>query len=585
MGEIPIIAVKTELFIHNGASRAFLADAVAVYDNSINSIGYTLYNYASEMSINEGAFKFIRVDGVSPSENTITSGEYPLLYYYNAVFDKRQPINSPARAMVSWLISADGQKAVKTAGYIPIREVDAEAVKITDFLYNEKGTGREINKDEYNDGWYYTVDIYRTPFKLMAYNEKTKHNEFRGLKDKDLLNKINNFIEEAENSFPDEYITETSFRIVNGYLFINVFCSSAKDSDKYFYDGKVGYFDLYEGTQIELTDLFYKESDFISSVNGSIINQINITNSKNSNGREIKLMRPFEGITKDVIITMNEYEYEFEHVNKLNIIFPSDNIYFGKKTTFIYNDIGSNMLIADKSRSMDGIFTDDVIISSSGYTFYDENNVYTVAEGNITREPISAKGYDFSLVSSDYKIMLRKIYLCKKDIAEKLNNVVLSYIYNNISAEKLSELAKVKDLTKADIDCNVDGTIDRTGKNIILVYISGYVEVARSDVYLHDSFSKTFIFDINTGTEYSYNDLLLPDFKAYNIMLEEVPQSDLNGLYVDYIIPDKVRIYNNVFKILFTTADNSILHKNATKNDNCLFYIPEEYFNWDILGK
>ena len=56
------------------------------------------------------------MDGVLPTPETILSKEYPLAMGYYAVIRKDEPADSPARKIVAWLLSDEGQRAVTTAG-------------------------------------------------------------------------------------------------------------------------------------------------------------------------------------------------------------------------------------------------------------------------------------------------------------------------------------------------------------------------------------------------------------------------------------------------------------------------------------
>ena len=99
-------------------SMAGIIDAVANYDNSKDSIGYSYYYYATTMYGNEN-IKFLAVDGVSPNHDTIKDESYPLItaYYIVTLKDtKNTAVNKVKKAM----LESKGQEIARNAGYIEI---------------------------------------------------------------------------------------------------------------------------------------------------------------------------------------------------------------------------------------------------------------------------------------------------------------------------------------------------------------------------------------------------------------------------------------------------------------------------------
>ncbi|MDR1217823.1 MAG: substrate-binding domain-containing protein, partial [Oscillospiraceae bacterium] len=123
-----------------------LVEVVSSYDNARDAIGYSVFYYVNNMYGNS-RFKLLGVDGVKPSRETIERGEYPLEDYYYAVVRKDTPADSPARKLVDWLLTDDGQTIAARAGYIPLRPLEnvfpdetLDPVYIGD-AYNSSGTG------------------------------------------------------------------------------------------------------------------------------------------------------------------------------------------------------------------------------------------------------------------------------------------------------------------------------------------------------------------------------------------------------------------------------------------------------------
>lgn len=102
------------------AGMGGLIDSVAAYDNAESAIGYSVFYYATDMYGNDEV-KLLGVDGVVPTGATIADGSYPLITYYYAVIRKDTPETDPARKMVDWLLSEEGQQVAEAAGYVPMK--------------------------------------------------------------------------------------------------------------------------------------------------------------------------------------------------------------------------------------------------------------------------------------------------------------------------------------------------------------------------------------------------------------------------------------------------------------------------------
>jgi phosphate transport system substrate-binding protein len=72
------------------------------------------------MYVVEGA-RLLAVNGVLPTKETISSQEYPLTTAYYAVIKSNEPSDSPARKLLNWLLSDEGQSVADKAGYVPLR--------------------------------------------------------------------------------------------------------------------------------------------------------------------------------------------------------------------------------------------------------------------------------------------------------------------------------------------------------------------------------------------------------------------------------------------------------------------------------
>ena len=97
-----------------------LIDAIASYNNSANAIGYSVYYYASYMYTQPG-LKFIEIDGVMPTDETIADESYPHINPYFVAIRAEEAEGSPARTLRDWILSHEGEEAIKAAGYIPVK--------------------------------------------------------------------------------------------------------------------------------------------------------------------------------------------------------------------------------------------------------------------------------------------------------------------------------------------------------------------------------------------------------------------------------------------------------------------------------
>jgi phosphate transport system substrate-binding protein len=102
------------------AEMGALVDAVAVYTNEEDAIGYSYYYYVTDMWKNDKV-KLLAVDGVYPDKNTISDGTYPIRTAYYAVMRSDEPKESNARKLLSWILSPQGQQIAEEAGYVKVK--------------------------------------------------------------------------------------------------------------------------------------------------------------------------------------------------------------------------------------------------------------------------------------------------------------------------------------------------------------------------------------------------------------------------------------------------------------------------------
>ncbi|MDR1664489.1 MAG: substrate-binding domain-containing protein [Clostridiales bacterium] len=105
---------------------ADLIDAVAVYDNAENALGYSMFYYVSDM-YSYSNIRLLSVDGVKPTRESIAAGEYKFVTHYYAVIRGDTPEDHPAREFLRWMLSGEGQRVAQNTGYVTLAPMDAPA--------------------------------------------------------------------------------------------------------------------------------------------------------------------------------------------------------------------------------------------------------------------------------------------------------------------------------------------------------------------------------------------------------------------------------------------------------------------------
>lgn len=96
-----------------------LIETLASYNNSGNSLGYSVFYYAKKMYEVPG-LKLLSVDGVMPSDESIGSGKYPFLNQYYLVIREDTKEDSETMKLYNYILSNNGKADMKKAGYIPL---------------------------------------------------------------------------------------------------------------------------------------------------------------------------------------------------------------------------------------------------------------------------------------------------------------------------------------------------------------------------------------------------------------------------------------------------------------------------------
>ena len=309
MGEIPLMQAPTAL---RPGSMDTLVDAIAGYDGAGGSIGYSVYSYVGGMYDADGGVKMLKVNEVAPSAAAIADGSYPCTGYNYAVIRADEPQDSPARLLIEYILTDEGQQTIADTGYFapldPTAGIDVTIRNLN--LYVQTGTG----KREYRrSAWYYQTnaltdslcipyaDGYTLHGRRYAFDTRrpvTGNPALDAEVEAYLLDAVCNMVEmisTADFNSQEEIPTVPigfSFTQVNGYLSVKVTRGTAYAST-YTY-GAI--WDIDTGKRLSLSDLFIYQSDFIQALNAAVQRRIDYVSAF---GEYTETIYPFEGIEAD----------------------------------------------------------------------------------------------------------------------------------------------------------------------------------------------------------------------------------------------------------------------------------------------
>ncbi|MDR1329006.1 MAG: substrate-binding domain-containing protein [Oscillospiraceae bacterium] len=80
-------------------------------------IGYNIYSWSILQNLDAMDLKTVAVDGVKPDNKTLADGSYPLMVYTYSYYNAD---NAKGKALTDWLLTAEGQSVIASAGYVGI---------------------------------------------------------------------------------------------------------------------------------------------------------------------------------------------------------------------------------------------------------------------------------------------------------------------------------------------------------------------------------------------------------------------------------------------------------------------------------
>lgn len=555
MKDLELMEPKTETI---PATMSGLMDSIASYDNSTNAIGYSVYSYAAEMYIAASKVKFLKIDDVAPNTSSMADGSYPLLSYNYAVINAHEPADSPVRTLIEWIVSDKGQKAVADAKYIPVANIKSslEADIIEPLL--SKGTGEEKPQNYKEPNTYYETRYFLNE-DYDYESKKYKTCKIEGLKNTNLQNEINEFIADsikkveaqideanlyAKKSFEygDFYDTRVETECINGYLSVVVsltYGEAIQDSATHYYNPISAVWDLYTGKKLSFTDMFWKNEDFVSTVNNGIAKILN---------------EPYNswGITYDLLGDFWALPNDFYTFSLTKVYFPSNKGVFKDGIGVNYSSYCKDSLVTMQLRDMKDIWKDNELPIRNYHK-------YAFFEADI--------GTDYNLGA--FWLIDSKKSGISEEVCKKINDYMKKAVKDNLSTSVLDSHLGKDNYQAICIDNDITfTTFDRA---YILYYGSIPISQEKEDKEINIDIST--VFDYYTGEVLTCDDILKQGWrnevewkKEEHINLDD---SNVKLTYfTDYTLDNGKRVGIEIY------IYNTVTEKSSS------FHVPIKYFKY-----
>lgn len=581
MGDTPMMDAPTELV---PMAMGELMDAVAVYDNAAGAIGYSVYSYAAQMYANTKDVKFIAVDGVAPSNETMENGSYPLLSVTYALYDGTLPEDSAVKRMVKWMTSPEGQQAAREAGYIPAKGGKSEDIFTP--LLDTLGTGikrpegytvsprcdeagdafetgiikaiptEEILAEPYDEGWEYDGKIshntsYEKRFLGVTFDNTIKDekvsaavNDWLNTNYAEMESRFDPQAEDQGYGYFNYHITEnetvtyyTPVSVVavfrNGYLSLELRVPNTMAGE----DGcqRSAVFDLKTGKILELSDMFFEGTDFLTKLNSRIEEEVNMPYGEP--------VREYAGLREGI--------YDFD-LNSL--VLDTNNPYTEYETYIYYYYKMMGDIVTAARRDISGMFEDDVqqklnVVMNTEYT-----------EPLYTQEP----GFVYSHFGDDTALIDSKT-------AERINGEIDKATENKLLVDSLKKnlqlLYEIEDFDKFVSETTVRVSATVYGD-------IGYTVDMEADMFVHAGI----YYDIDSGKLLTPDDFLKDGWREASVWEYEKATGELMG---DCDAPDiSDRAITMINGITYYRDDGLIGVRFSAHADEDGFYtvnVPKEY--------
>ena len=196
-----------------------VVDRVSDYDNGRGAISYSYYYYVANMYTSD-QIKLLGIDGIVPSDETISKGIYPFLNFSQIVTRKDLPKDSIVWDIIAYVQGDNGARIARENGYVPYlpsggaedngsatvmfysdesfdknREFHTRLLAADDFSH--LGTGKELSEAILSDQAYGIERNHPDNVEDIFVSDGVNVIHVKGLKDKEIENKINDRIDEV----------------------------------------------------------------------------------------------------------------------------------------------------------------------------------------------------------------------------------------------------------------------------------------------------------------------------------------------------------------------------------------------------
>ena len=480
MGDTPLTDAPSEL---RPDTMHGLMDAISANDYSIHSIGYSVYAYAADMYQNGEAVKFIRVDGVAPSHATINDRSYPLLGYNYLIYNKNGSYSYLAEKFAEYALTDEAQLALAKARYVPVKQVDYDFETHRAAPY--QGTGKGVKLPAETQHLYNQASLETTPLYYSVNGEIREIPQITNLADNALQEEINAYLRSSlirlmkdypaleKKTLAEEYDGRiygsqliTSLTERNGYLGV-----SLRLRYRYSHEGTISDYeaclqsesavwDLLSKKRLSVEEMFCEGTDIAPFLNRHLIQESTL---------------PYDAwggvfYPMKVDFASLEKEADWWHVEMDRLVLDEDNPYF---LTGVVLEAPIAPFVWDVQRENRSCFREGTAFQTLPYMAYAE----------------------YMGLSED-SFSLPRLLTEHSPYAETINQTVLSYM-----EEHFSDL-------EPTLFNDWYGSI--LGKRYYFVWARGH----DSTLVSREAF-RTMVFDLETGKEISWTQILPKDWKAY----------------------------------------------------------------------
>lgn len=560
MGDTPLMDAPTEL---RPATMAGLMDVIAVNDNSRAAIGYSVYAYAADMYGNGNEIKFIQVDGVAPSKQTFADGSYPLMGYNYAVYRTDIVENPRVRQLVDWMLTPEGQTAIASAGYVTVVDVGYDYAEEILTKYEGIGTGPAApeKRASYEYAlWTVQGYIQHLAPEVLMLSDGTGTYRLTQLTDKTLLAEVNAWIDEQmiwayevsesithplgldypyDNCYTDQIPAGVIATCTNGYLSVAFPVASNHNAVERFYRTETATWDLLTGERLAPEELFCQGVDIDLVLNNFLL-EYSQTGVSSYGIQEVsypELSRDFAGLPSDGTW----------HLTHDAIYFDVGNPYFPNGLRLELDKLPDGTLVCEQPRDFtDCIDSPDYLVMKQFWTS-DRDTEYILAGGSV---PMRVLSEDVS------------------PYAARINRQMEEYVAAYFTREAICDYFESNGMDPARIEFNsLDWSMTNWGGRYAT--FSGSPQSwwnENGTGYVMYPLKADFLFDLTTGEEISWKDMLLPGWEEASTLqlaysFEDAPDtmpgiSDLGKLKFCYINQHN----EHTFYLGFQDADGTNYH-------------------------